>query len=129
MGCFYAGFDYKNRINGYFKTGETGKPTPAARLAQIRQYDSFECLGYIIIKGETKSERLFIESYVRMKMERLPELTHTQNDHFLYQIESKERKYEQAQEFAEMALSFAVEACEMIDGITWERGTKKYKRS
>ena len=37
MGCFYVGFDYKNRVNGYLKIGESGKKTPAQRLFTIRQ--------------------------------------------------------------------------------------------
>lgn len=128
MGCFYAGFDYKNRKNGYFKIGETGGKTPAARLAQIRQTDCFQCLGYLILKGETRSERLFVESYVRMKMERhFSELEQVQNDHYTYTIESKERKYAQAQEFADMALAYAITACE-LEGIQYEIGTKVYKR-
>jgi hypothetical protein len=129
MGCFYAGFDYKNRVNGYFKIGESGKKTPAQRLAQIRQTDSFECLAYLMLENDTKAERLFVESYVRMKMEKtFKELTLTQNDHYLYTIESKDRKYSQAQEFANAAITFAMEACEMAQ-VTYKIGTKKYKRS
>ena len=128
MGAFYTGFDYKNRVNGYFKIGETSGKTPAARLATIRQTDCFQCLGYLLLKNETKAERLYVESYVRMMVERkCPALTHTQNDHYLYRIESKERKYAQAQEFADFALSLAKEACEMV-GITYEVGKKVYKR-
>lgn len=128
MGSFYTGFDYKNRVNGYFKIGETSGKTPAARLASIRQTDCFQCLGYLLLKNETKAERLFVESYVRMMMERrLPQLQHTQNDHYLYRIESKERKYEQAQEFANIALELAQEACKMA-GISYQIGTKVYKR-
>lgn len=128
MGCFYTGFDYKNRVNGYFKIGETGGKTPAARLAQIRKTDCFQCLGYLILKNESKAERLFVESYVRMMLERkCPVLEHTQNDHYLYHIESKERKYAQAQEFADFALSLAKEACDLAN-IKYEIGTKTYKR-
>lgn len=129
MGCFYAGFDYKNRVNGYFKIGETGYKTPAKRLSQIRQNDSFQCLGYLVLEDDSKSERLFIESYVRMKLDKTcAELTHTQNDHYTYTIESKDRKYAQAQEFADLALQLAIEACEII-GMKYKVGTKQYKRS
>ena len=124
MGCFYTGFDYYNRVNGYFKIGETEKQTPAARWATIRHYDHFQGLAYLVLKGETKSERLFVESYVRMKFEKF--YKQTQNDHFLYTIE-KGRKYEQANEMSEQAIALAIEACE-IAGINWERGTKTYKR-
>lgn len=128
MGCFYTGFDYKNRKNGYFKIGESGQKTPAKRLAAIRQTDAFQCLGYLLFENDSKSERLFIESYVRMMLpKRCPNLTHTQNDHYTYSIESKDRKYSQAQEFADMALALAKEACEQI-GLTYKIGTKSYKR-
>ena len=88
MGCFYTGFDYKNRKNGYFKIGESGNKTPAVRLSQIRQNDSFQCLGYLLFENDTKAQRLFIESYTRMKMSERYE--HTQNDHFLYTIRQGE---------------------------------------
>ena len=42
---------------------------------------------------ETKAERLFIESYVRMKLEQEPDLHHIQNDHFTYKIIGKDEKY------------------------------------
>lgn len=35
MGCIYAGFDYKNRVNGYFKIGETGKKLPHRDYRQL----------------------------------------------------------------------------------------------
>ena len=128
LGCFYTGFDYKNRVNGYFKIGESGKKTPAARLATIRQYDAFECLGYLLFENDTKAERLFIESYTRMMLEKhCSSLEHTQNDHYTYKIESKNRKYEQAKEFADLALQFAKEACEMAN-VSYKVGTKVYKR-
>lgn len=129
MGCFYTGFDYKNRVNGYFKIGESSKKTPSQRLSAIRQKDSFECLGYLLLEGDTKPERLFIESYVRMKLDQTyAELIHTQNDHYTYTIESKERKYAQAQEFTDTAIKFAIEACK-IANVKYKVGTRKYKRS
>ena len=127
MGCIYTGFDYKNRVNGYFKIGESGKNTPAQRLQQIRRTDCFECLAYLLLENDTKAERLFIESYVRMKLEQnFEELTHVQNDHFIYEIKNKQ-KYEQARQFADMAIKFAQEACIMA-GVTYKIGTRKYKR-
>ena len=128
MGCFYTGFDYKNRKNDYFKIGETEKTTPSARLSTIRSTDSFQCLGWIHLIGETKAERLYVEAYTRMMMEKHPDLTHTQNDHYLYQIKSKEEKYSQAQEYADLAIAYAINACNMA-GIKWKVGTKTYKRS
>lgn len=128
MGVFYAGFDYKNRKNGYFKIGETSGSTPAQRLSQIRRIDSFQCLGYIILINETKPQRLYVESYVRMKLpQECPELQPTQNDHYFYSILSKDTKYSQAQHFADVALKLAIEACEK-ENISYKIGTKKYKR-
>lgn len=127
MGFLYTGFDYKNRKNGYFKIGETGQKYLTSRLQVIQHYDCFQCLGYLILKNESKSERLLVESYTRVMMSKVAGLVHTQNDHFLYSIESKERKYAQAYELAEMALTYAEEICKQI-GVEYERGTKIYKR-
>jgi len=125
MGCFYAGFDYKNRKNGYFKIGETAAKTPAARISNIRQHDSFQLLGYIVMHDETKPQRLFVESYVRLKLSEHYE--HTQNDHFLYSIKQG-AKYEQAYDMAREALTLAEEACH-IAKVEYHYGTKTYKRS
>lgn len=127
MGYFYTGFDYKNRKNGYFKIGETGQKYLSSRISNIQHYDSFQCLGYIELIGETRSERLFVESYVRMKMEKVEGLTHTQNDHFLYAITSKEEKYSQAQTLAKMALEYAIEICDFAK-IEYKIGTNLPKR-
>ena len=120
MGCFYT--------KGYFKIGESEKPTPSARLSNIRSSDSFQCLGWLRLYGETKAQRLFVESYVRMMMEQNPELTHVKNDHYSYTITSKEEKYNQAYRFANEAISYAIKICNLI-GISYARGDKTYKRS
>lgn len=128
MGYVYVGFDYKNRKNGYLKIGETGQKSLATRLSNIRQYDSFQCLGYLELHNETKAERLFVESFVRMMLERNSnELIQVQNDHFIYQIEQG-NKYEQVQRYANMALQYGQNAC-LIANIQHTIGTKTYKRS
>jgi hypothetical protein len=125
MGCFYTGFYYENKINGCLKIGESSKDTPSQRLAQIRRTESFECLGYLLLQDDTKSERLFIESYVRMKLDQTSaELTHIQNDHFTYTIKSKARKNAQAQAFADAAIKFAIDACN-IANVNYKIGTRK----
>ena len=124
MGCFYVGFDYKNRKNGYMKIGETSGKTPAARIAVIRHSDCFQLLGYLVFEDETKPQRLFVESYVRLKMAEHYE--HTQNDHFLYAIKQG-AKYEQAYDMAREALTYAEEACAMAK-VKYRYGTKSYKR-
>jgi len=125
IGWFYVGYDFLNRVNGYFKIGESGMQYLSSRLGQIRQSDAFECLGFLKMPNVTDAERLFIEASVRLALERVG-FTHTQKDHFLYQIE-KGRKVEQAQEIAEMALRFAMSACDLI-GVQYEKGYKQYKR-
>ena len=124
MACFYTGFNYFCRKNGIFKLGETGKDTPAQRLSSIRQNEHFQCLAWIKMPKATKSERLAVEAHARLKMSYLFE--QVQNDHFLYKI-TPNRKYEQAQEMANLAIGYAVEACEMYN-ISYSMGTKEYKR-
>lgn len=128
MGFFYTGFDYKNRKNGYFKIGETGMKYLNSRLAVIRQTDCFQCLKYLILPNSTKSEREVIEAIVRLQLERAEHfnLTHTQNDHFLYVIR-KDEKYEQAYEIADYSIEWAIKACEMFN-IEYAIGTKVMKR-
>ena len=125
MGCFYTGFDYKNRKNGYWKIGESGYKTPAQRLATIRQGDCFQCTGYLLLKNDTLSERRALEALVRLAMERAG-FKQVQNDHFLNNIEQG-RKYEQAAEITGFVMAEAVKACEYL-GIQYEVGAKKYKR-
>lgn len=124
MGCFYTGFDWRNRKNGYFKIGESGEKTPAKRLAKIRQGDAFQCLGYLLFTDDTKAQRLFVEGYVRLKM--AEHYGHVQNDHFIYAIEQG-NKYGQAQAMAQEALSYAEEACKEAH-VQYKYGTKVYKR-
>ena len=103
---------------------------PAAANARDipRKSICFQCLGYLVLKNETKPQRLFIESYVRMMLEQnVPELTHTQNDHYTYRITSKDEKYPQAWKFAEIALTYAEDACR-ISNVEFERGKKVFKR-
>ena len=127
MGYFYTGHNYTNRKHGKFKLGETGKNNLNVRLSNIRHAEGhFQCLGYLILKHETRTERLFIESYARMMMEREPALTHVQNDHFVYDIEQG-HKYEQAYTIAGKALDYAVKACKMI-GVEYEYGTQIFPK-
>ena len=124
MACFYTGFNYFRRLNGLFKLGESGKNTPAQRLSTIRQKEHFQCLGWITMPKATKSERLAVEAHARLKMSYLFE--QIQNDHFIYKI-TPNRKYEQAQEMANLAIRYAIEACEMYN-IAYSIGNKEYKR-
>ena len=111
MGCFYTGFDYKNRKNGYFKIGETEHDTPSSRVSQISRDDAFMWLRYIQIPGATKAELLYVEAYTRLKMSYC--YSHVQNDHFLYSINSD--KYSQALEIAAQAITYAKEACDQLN--------------
>lgn len=126
-GFFYTGFNYLQRKFGRFKLGESGQERLNDRLSTIRRKEGgFQCLGYLILKRVTKAERLFVESYARMMMERLPELTNVQNDHFIYDIK-KGHKYEQVYFFSNKALSYAMKACEMA-GIQYEIGTQTFPK-
>lgn len=127
VGYFYTGFNYLQKKFGRFKLGETGKKRLNDRLSTIRSTEGgFQCLGYLILKRATKAERLFIEAYARMMMERNPQLTNVQNDHFIYDIK-KGHKYEQATAFASQALSYAIEACKM-SGVEYEIGTQTFPK-
>lgn len=127
MGYFYTGYNFQQKKYGKFKLGETGRPRLNDRLSQIRLVETnFECLGYLILKDETRTQRLFIESYSRMMMEKEPELTHIQNDHFIYDI-IKGHKKAQAQAIANKALSYAITACEMA-GVEYEMGTQNFPK-
>jgi len=126
MGCFYVGYNWRRTVNGQSKIGETGKKTPAQRFAVIRQKEPFECVKYIVFENETKSERLFVESFVRMNLDRIAGYTQTKNDHFNYTI-TKGHKKEQAYIFANLAIDLAKQACE-IAGIKYTDGNKKYKK-
>lgn len=127
IGYFYTGFNYLQKKFGCFKLGETGKKRLNDRLSTIRNAEGgFQCLGYLILKRATKAERLFIESYARMMMERMDELTNIKNDHFTYDI-IPHQKYEQAYAFANKALGYAMEACRMA-GVEYEVGTQVFPK-
>ena len=127
IGYFYTGFNYLQKKFGRFKLGETGQKRLNDRLSVIRNAEGgFQCLGYLILKRATKAERLFIEAYSRMMMERNPQLTNVQNDHFIYDI-IKGQKYEQAYDFAQQALAYAMKACD-IAGVEYEIGTRAFPK-
>ena len=127
MGYFYTGYNYLQKKDGYFKLGETGKANLNDRLSGIRLKEgNFECLGYIILKHETRTQRLYVESYARMMMEKEPNLIHIQNDHFAYDIQ-KGHKKEQAQAIANKALAYATEACEFAQ-VEYEIGTQIFPK-
>lgn len=126
MGCFYVGFNWRRTVNGKGKIGETGGKTPANRFGEIRSKEPFDCLRYLVFEDDTKAERLFIESFVRLNLERTIGYTHVENDHFEYLIEKGHRK-ERAMIFADTAIDFAKQACE-IAKVKYTEGTKKYKK-
>lgn len=125
IGWFYVGYDFLNRVHGYFKIGETGEKYLSTRLGHIRKTDAFECLGFLKLFDVTDSERWFIESFVRLMMERVG-FIQTQKDHFLYNIKKGEKEA-QAKAIAELALLFAMCACKLIN-VKYEKGYKRYKR-
>ncbi len=122
----YAGFCWKKRVNGRFKIGMTEKDTPAQRFSQLRRKEHFEGLKYLTLLNTTHAEVLGVESHVRLMMSRVPGLEHIEDDHFEYTIIQNE-KYKQAYTYADLAMTFAKQACQMY-GIEYEEGKKKYKR-
>lgn len=128
MGCFYTGYAYKQRKNGYFKVGETSHSSPAQRLSSLRQeWGGFQCLGYLILKNESYAERLFIESYVRLKMSQEQGLIHCGNDYFKYLMTTNNKKADQAYSIADLAMHYAIEVCQM-QNIEFTIGKRIYSR-
>ena len=126
MGCFYTGRNFRRWVNLRFKLGESDKDTPASRLSGIRREEPFECLGYLKLPNSTKSERLYVESYARLMVERSKKFTQQGNDHFVCKNETA-NKDGVASLFSTLALGYAMDACKMM-GIEYEVGTKTYKR-
>ena len=124
--CLYAGFCWRQRVNGIFKTGMTEKKTPAQRFSKLRRDEHFEGLKYIVMKNVSHAEVLYVESYVRLMMSKVPGLSNIKNDHYTYTI-IKGEKYNQANTLADLAMCFAKQACLEI-GVKYEEGKKKYKR-
>ena len=107
---FYVG---KNENNGEYlmpKIGES-KQKLKDRAREIRKDGdrNFQMMGCLVLIGATKAERKYIESYVRMKMEKYGK--NIKNDHFL--IRAKAKKYCDAQYTAFMlvALGYAMDLC------------------
>lgn len=125
MGCVYCGFNYYNRKNGYFKIGQTSYDTPAARLANIKRKEHFQCLGYVTLPNATLAERLYVESAMRLYMERAG-FQNMGNDHFSYEIRQG-CKYEQAHDMAAQVIKWVVKICDE-NQIQYKIGTKTYKR-
>ena len=117
MGCFYVGYNNRALTKGSLKIGESNHQTPRKRISNIKSKESFEGIGFLVLINETKAERLFVESYVRMYLERVHDLIHKQNDHFNYEIGKRcsyAKNYKIAKEFSELALAYGEKACEVV---------------
>lgn len=111
-GFFYVGGKTANSVNGYVKIGETSISINQ-RMAMLRQSEHNFCLlQYIALPNATKAERLYVESFVRLNLER-DGYTHTQNDHFIFPM-SKDSKTELYNAFANNAIRYAVQACKLF---------------
>ena len=113
LSFFYVG---KNGVEEEYltpKIGET-KQTPNKRESHIRSHcpedKHFQMLGVLVMVNATKAERQFVESYVRMKMEKYGK--NIKNDHFLVRARAKKYRESQYIAFAILALCYAVECCE-----------------
>ena len=79
-----------------------------------------------VIKNISHAEVLYVESYVRLMMSKVPGMRNVKNDHFEYTI-IKGEKYNQANTLADLAMCFAKKACQDI-GVKYEEGKRKYKK-
>lgn len=108
MGCVYTGYKTNRRKNGFFKVGMTEQSRPTSRLSAYDLHGIF----YLSIPKSTKSELLFIESSMRVAVERAG-LKLNGNDCFQYLIDPLHKK-EQACAIADIALRAACDACERL---------------
>lgn len=115
---------------GRCKIGETQQKYPTNRFSMIRNQNkkSFRELVSITVKGMTKAEIYYIESYVRMYMSRVNGLEYDEdsNDHFDYLIEKGNRK-NQIINFADEFEKIAIKGLKEIGYTTDEMKIKKYR--
>lgn len=108
MGCVYTGYKTNRRKNGFFKVGMTEKSEPTSRLTAYNLQGIF----YLEIPKATKAELLYIESSMRVSVERAG-LRLDGNDCFFYLIDTPNKK-QQIQMIAEIALHAARQACNSL---------------
>ena len=107
-GKLYVGKDKNRRTKGIAKLGETAQNLKA-RERQIRKNEKgFQMLACLYLFNVTKAQRRYVESYVRMKMEKY--LPNIGDDHFCFEIK-KGMKDLQYDAFAVIAISYAIECC------------------
>ena len=108
VSAFYVGKDKNRRTKGIAKLGETAQNLKA-RERQIRKNEKgFQMLACLYLFNVTKAQRRYVESYVRMKMEKY--LPNIGDDHFCFEIK-KGMKDLQYDAFAVIAISYAIECC------------------
>lgn len=116
MGYFYTAYcarndDWKDNAEMLFKIGETCQAIEK-RIGQIHAF-GLRCLK---LNNDTKAQRLFIESYVRLKLSEY--YKNLGNDYFLYysqNILNPEFRNSEAIEISNKAIRFAEECCTMIN--------------
>jgi hypothetical protein len=111
MGYFYIGYNFTSKNEGYCKIGETGRPNLFSRIKELEHIENFNLLGYIYLPNSTKAQRLFVESYVRMKIEQNDNIffQHCKLDHFYFTLNNGDM----LTAFKIKALAYALEACEL----------------
>jgi hypothetical protein len=93
------------------KIGETMQTLNDRRSGIRRDGDpNFEFMGCLILFNLTAAERKYIESYVRLKMEKYA--INIKNDHFLIPAMAPKYRDLQYRAFASVALAYAVDCCE-----------------
>lgn len=127
----YFGWYCKQLKFGRCKIGETQQKYVTGRFSQIRKENkvSFRGLISVTVKGLTKAEIYYIESYVRLHMSRIEGLEYDEdsNDHFDYLIEKGNRKA-QIIKFADEFERIAINGFKEIGYTTKEMKIKKYNR-
>lgn len=122
MGCFYIMSAHDTDNTSLIKIGETKRLGYRTRLSQLNRDNKchYDCLGYLLLKDETVAQRLFVESYVRLKLEQQATyLKHTKLDHFYF------NEAEPVESMLNEIFAYAQEACKMAQ-IKYKRGKLDY---
>lgn len=113
MGFFYVGGKTNQRVNGYGKIGETNLKYLSQRIGCIRQKEgNFFVFKYLELPNSTQAVTRSVEGHVRFMLER-DGYKNIQNDHFEWKTTS-EQKMRDYTEFAEKAISYAEQYCNMV---------------
>ena len=117
IGKIYCGYYNTKLKHGVFKIGMTEQGV-GTRASQIRQNygGDFTIADYVKLpKDATKPILLFIESYVRLRLQNVNGLTYCYNslDHFKFEAANHAEMVQKAQNFAKLVKQFALEGYDL----------------